>query len=69
MVIKSANVNRIKLSFKSVEQVEYEIGGFSVVDAVRLLIESLDIKSFNCNSDLKGGEFESANYRISVFQL
>ena len=33
---------------------EYEIGGFSVVDAVSLLIESLDVESFDCNSDLKG---------------
>ena len=48
---------------------EYEIGGFSVVDAVSLLIESLYIESFDCNSDLKGGEFESANHRISVFHL
>ena len=48
---------------------EYEIGGFSVVDAVSLLIESLDVESFDCNSDLKGGEFESANHRICVFHL
>ena len=48
---------------------EYEIGGFSVVDAVSLLIESLYIESFDCNSDLKGGEFESANHRICVFHL
>ena len=48
---------------------EYEIGGFSVVDAVSLLIESLYIESFDCNSDLKGGEFKSANHRISVFHL
>ena len=46
-----------------------EIGGFSVVDAVCLLIESLYVESFDCNSDLKWGEFESANYRISVFHL
>ena len=48
---------------------EYEIGGFSVVDAMSLLIESLYVKSFDCNSDLKGGEFKSANHRISVFHL
>ena len=68
MVIKSANVNRMKLSFESVEQVKYEIGGFSVVNPVSLLIESLYVESFDCNSDLKGGEFKSAN-RISVFHL
>ena len=67
MVIKSANVNRMKLSFESVEQVKYEIGGFSVVNPVSLLIESLYVESFDCNSDLKGGEFKSANHRISVF--
>ena len=48
---------------------EYEVRGFSVVDAMNLLIESLYVKSFDCNSDLKGGEFESANLRISVFHL
>ena len=48
---------------------EYEIGGFSVVDAVSLLIKSLYVKSFDCNSDLKGGEFKSANHCISVFHL
>ena len=69
MVIKSANVNRMKLSFESVEQVKYEIGGFSVVNPVSLLIESLYVESFDCNSDLKGGEFKSANHRISVFHL
>ena len=59
----------MKLSFESVEQVKYEIGGFSVVHPVSLLIESLYVESFDCNSDLKGGEFESANHRISVFHL
>ena len=48
---------------------EYEVGGCSVVDPVCLLLESLDVESFDCNSDLKGGEFESANHRISVFHL
>ena len=48
---------------------EYEIGGFSVIDAVSLLIESRYVKSFDCNSDLKGVEFESANHRIPVFHL
>ena len=48
---------------------EYEIGGFSVVDAVSLLIKSLYVKSFDCNSDLKRGEFKSAKHRISVFHL
>ena len=48
---------------------EYEIGGCSVVDAVSLLIKSLDIESFDCNSDLKRGEFKSANHRIAVFHL
>ena len=59
----------MKLSFESIEQVKYEIGGFSVVDTARLLIESLYVESFDCNSDLKGGEFKSANHRISVFHL
>ena len=36
---------------------EYEIGGFSVVDAVNLLIDSLYVESFDCSSDLKGVEF------------
>ena len=48
---------------------EYEIGGFSVVDAASLLIESLDVESFDCNSDLKGGEFKSANHLVSVLHL
>ena len=57
------------LQEKTTLQVKYEIGGFSVVDTVSLLIESLYVESFDCNSDLKGGEFKSANHRISVFHL
>ena len=48
---------------------EYEIGGCSVVDPACLLFESLCIESFDSNSEFKGGEFKSANHRVSVFHL
>ena len=58
-----------RLSFKGIEQVEYEIGSCSVVDPVCLLFESLCVQSFDSNSEFKGGEFKSANRGISVFHL
>ena len=48
---------------------EYEVGGYSVVDPVCLLFKSLCVESFDCNSEFKGGEFKSANRGLSVFHL